>query len=69
MLATQWAFRGFKAAHHPEAWNPNLTLIEEASAMQEGDLSLFPPLVRLRGRMAAHVPVIARKARILCYRF
>jgi O-methyltransferase involved in polyketide biosynthesis len=69
MLATQWDFRGFKDAHHPEAWNPNLTLIEEASAMQEADLSLFPPLVRLRGRMAAHFPVIERKARILCYRF
>jgi hypothetical protein len=50
MLATQWAFRGFKDAHHPEAWNPNLTLIEEASAMQEADLSLFPPLVRPDGR-------------------
>jgi hypothetical protein len=69
MLATQWDFRGFKDAHHPEAWNPNLTLIEEASAMQEADLSLFPPLVRLRGRMAAHFAVIERKARILCYRF
>ena len=69
MLSTQWDFRGFKDAHHPETWNPNLTLIEEASAMHEPDLALFPPLVRFRGRIAARLPVIARKARILCYRF
>src|SRR3954447_21017661 len=69
LVSTQWSFRGFKDAHHPETWNPNLRLIEEASAMHEPDVASFPPLLRLGGRMAARFPAIARKARILCYRF
>ncbi len=69
MLSTQWGFRGFKDAHHPETWNPDLSLIEEVTAMHEPDVALFPPLLRLRGRMATRFPAIARSARILCYRF
>ena len=64
-----WGFRGFKDGHHPETWNPDLRLIEEASAMHEPDAALFPPLLRLGSRMAARFPAIARKARILRYRF
>jgi O-methyltransferase involved in polyketide biosynthesis len=66
---SQWDFRGFKDAHHPETWNPDLRLTEEASVMHEPDVALFPPLLRLGSRMAARFPAIARKARILRYRF
>jgi O-methyltransferase involved in polyketide biosynthesis len=69
LVSTQWSFRGFNDAHHPETWNPKLRLIEEASLMHEPDVALFPPLLRLGGRTAARFPAIARKARILCYRF
>lgn len=69
LVSSQWNFRGFKDARHPETWNPDLRLVEEASAMHEPDLASFPPLLRLGGRIAGYVPAIARKARILCYRF
>ena len=69
LAASQWNFRGFKDAHHPETWTPQLSLVEEASLMHEPEVALFPPLLRLGGHMAARLPAIARKARILCYRF
>jgi O-methyltransferase involved in polyketide biosynthesis len=65
----QWGFPGFKDAHHPETWNPDLKLMEEASAMHEREVALFPPLLRFGSRMAVLFPAIARKARILRYRF
>jgi O-methyltransferase involved in polyketide biosynthesis len=68
-MYSQWANRGFKDAHHPETWNPDLRLVEEASAMHEPEAVLFPPLLRLGSRMATRIPAIARKARILQYRF
>ncbi len=69
LLADAWAFDGFKDARHPESWDPGLQLIEEASAMNEPDIALFPPFWRLAGQISAYVPAIARKARILCYRY
>ena len=66
---SQWDFPGFKDAHHPETWNPRLRLVEEASAMHEPDAALFPPLLRFGSRMSVLFPPIARKARILRYRF
>jgi O-methyltransferase involved in polyketide biosynthesis len=66
---SQWEFPGFKDAHHPETWNADLTLVEEASLMHEPDAALFPPSLRLASRMAVHFPAIARKARVLQYRF
>jgi O-methyltransferase involved in polyketide biosynthesis len=69
LLAAAWAFDGFKDPHHPESWNPNLQLIEEASAMHEPDLASFPPFWRLAARMSTHAPALARKARILRYNF
>lgn len=69
MLSSAWRFAGFKDPHHPETWNPSLRLSEEASALHEPDLALFPPFWRLAGRISTRVPAIARKARILCYQF
>jgi O-methyltransferase involved in polyketide biosynthesis len=66
---SQWGFRGFKDAHRPETWNPELRLVEEASVMYEPDAALFPPLLRFGSRMAVLFPAIARKARILRYQF
>jgi O-methyltransferase involved in polyketide biosynthesis len=64
-----WSFGGFSDAHHPQTWNPDLRLIEEASVLHEPDVALFPPLLRVGSRVAAHFPAIASKARILRYRF
>ena len=66
---TQWNFPGFKDARVPETWNRQLTLIEEASVMNQPESALFPPMLRLASRMATRVPAIARKARVLQYRF
>lgn len=66
---SQWNFPGFKDAHHPESWNRNLTLLEEASVMQRPESALFPAGLRMAGKLSHRVPAIARKARILQYRF
>ncbi|TPG32309.1 class I SAM-dependent methyltransferase [Mycolicibacterium hodleri] len=66
---TQWNFPGFKDARIPETWNTELTLIEEASVMNQSDSVLFPPMLRLASRMATRIPAIARKARVLQYGF
>jgi len=68
-MYSQWNFRGFKDAHHPETWNPDLRLVEEASVLHERDVALFPLLPRLGSRVAARLPPIARTARILRYQF
>ncbi|UXA15934.1 class I SAM-dependent methyltransferase [Mycobacterium sp. SMC-4] len=65
----QWDFAGFKDARHPQQWNPDLRLVEEASAMFEPEAALFPRGLRTASRLAKRVPAIARKARILSYRF
>jgi O-methyltransferase involved in polyketide biosynthesis len=69
MLSDEWKFDGFSDPHHPETWNPALRLREEASALHEPELAMFPPFWRLAGRVSTHVPAIARKARVLCYEF
>jgi O-methyltransferase involved in polyketide biosynthesis len=68
-LYSQWRFGGFKDAHHPETWNPNLKLVEEGSALHEPDVALFPPMLRFGSRIAARFPASARNTRILRYRF
>jgi O-methyltransferase involved in polyketide biosynthesis len=65
----QWDFPGFKDARHPESWNPDLKLTEEASVMHEPETAVFPPGLRLASRLAARIPAIARKGRVLQYRF
>jgi O-methyltransferase involved in polyketide biosynthesis len=69
LLSSTWEFDGFTDAHHPETWNPRLHLIEEASAMQEPDIAAFPPIWRLAAAASSRIPAIARKARVLSYRF
>jgi O-methyltransferase involved in polyketide biosynthesis len=55
---------GFADARQPEKWNPRLTMVEEASLTNAPEVELFPWHLRL----AAHVPALARKWRILRYR-
>lgn len=66
---TQWNFPGFADARLPETWNPALTLLDEASVMQRPEADAFPGGLRLAARLSHRVPAIARKARVLQYRF
>lgn len=66
---TQWEFAGFKDAHTPEMWDADLVLLEEASAMHRPEARQFPTGLRLASRLSRGIPAIARKARILQYRF
>jgi O-methyltransferase involved in polyketide biosynthesis len=66
---TQWNFPGFADARVPQRWDPALTLHEEASVMQRPEASSFPAGLRIAARLSHRVPSIARKARVLQYRF
>jgi O-methyltransferase involved in polyketide biosynthesis len=68
-VAAQWGYPGFQDAHHPESWSPSLRLVEETSLAGEPEVDLFPAWLRISTRVSAHVPAMARKARILRYRF
>jgi O-methyltransferase involved in polyketide biosynthesis len=64
-----WTNPGFADARRPEQWNPRLTLVEETSLSDAPEVELFPPHLRLVGRLTRHIPALARRARILRYRF
>ena len=66
---SQWNFPGFKDPRHPQSWNPKLRLLEARSVFLEPEAELFPPMLRFSARLARRVPSIARKARVLSYRF
>ena len=66
---SQWRFPGFKDARYPETWHLGLALIEEVSVMRQPEAQLFPAGLRLASRLSHRAPSIARKARILQYRF
>lgn len=68
-VAMQWGYPGFKDAHHPESWNPKLRLVEETSLAGQPEVDLFPAWLRVSTRISARIPAMARKARILRYRF
>ena len=56
---------GFADARQPENWNPKLTLVEETSLADAPEVALLPTHLRLGLR----IPAMARKWRILRYRF
>ena len=68
-VGSQWGYAGFKDAHHPETWNPRMTLIEEASLVHEPEVDLFPGRIRVASKLSGKSKAGARKARILRYRF
>ncbi|MBX7455170.1 class I SAM-dependent methyltransferase [Mycolicibacterium sp. 3033] len=64
----QWNFPGFADARRPQAWAA-LTLSQEQSVMQRPEAAAFPRGLRLAARLSHRIPAIARKARVLSYRF
>lgn len=68
-VGSQWGYPGFKDAHHPETWNPQLRLVEESSLAHEPEVDLFPPVLRIATRATGLGKASARKARVLRYRF
>jgi O-methyltransferase involved in polyketide biosynthesis len=68
-VGSQWGYAGFKDAHHPETWNPRMTLIEEASLAHAPEVDLFPGWIRLATKLSGKSKAGARKARILRYAF
>lgn len=68
-VGTQWGYAGFKDAHHPETWNPRLTLVEEPSLTHQPEVDLFPGWIRTATKLSGKSRLGARKARILRYAF
>ncbi|GAS93012.1 class I SAM-dependent methyltransferase [Mycolicibacterium brisbanense] len=68
-VGSQWGYLGFKDAHHPQNWNPRLTLVEEASLTHAAEVDLFPGWLRIATRLMGKTKATARKGRILRYRF
>jgi O-methyltransferase involved in polyketide biosynthesis len=68
-VGTQWGYAGFKDAHHPETWNSQMTLVEEASLTHQPEVDLFPGWIRLATKLMGRSRAGARKARILRYAF
>jgi O-methyltransferase involved in polyketide biosynthesis len=68
-VRSQWGYLGFKDAHHPETWNPRMTLVEEASLAHAPEVDLFPGWIRVPTRLMGKAKAGARKARILRYAF
>lgn len=68
-VGSQWGYLGFKDAHHPQNWNPRLTLAEEASLTHAAEVDLFPGWLRIATRLMGKTKATARKGRILRYRF
>jgi O-methyltransferase involved in polyketide biosynthesis len=68
-VGSQWGYAGFKDAHHPETWNPRMTLIEEASLAHAPEVDLFPGWIRVPTKLMGRSKAGARKARILRYAF
>lgn len=68
-VGSQWGYPGFKDAHYPESWNPELKLVEETSLAHQPEVDLFPGWVRPATKISGMSKAGARKARILRYRF
>lgn len=68
-VGSQFAYPGFKDAHHPEGWNPRLRLVEEASLTDAPEVDLFPGWVRVATKLSRRSKTARRKARILRYAF
>ena len=68
-VGSQWGYPGFKDAHHPETWNPRVSLVEEASLAHEPEVDLFPGWIRVATKLSGKSKSAARKARILRYAF
>ena len=68
-VGSQWGYAGFKDAHHPETWNPRMTLAEETSLAHAPEVDLFPGWIQVPTKLMGKSKSGARKARILRYAF
>jgi O-methyltransferase involved in polyketide biosynthesis len=68
-VGSQCCYAGFKDAHHPETWNPRMSLVEEASLAHTPEVDLFPAWIRVATKLMGRTKSGARKARILRYAF
>ncbi|HEX2808495.1 MAG TPA: hypothetical protein VHN80_20220, partial [Kineosporiaceae bacterium] len=68
-VATLKPYSGFNDPTQIERWEPRLHLVQEVSLARAPEVALFPPALRIATRLSAHSTTLARKARILRYRF
>ena len=68
-VGSQFGYPGFKDAHHPETWNPRMSLVEEASLTDAPEVDLFPGWIRVATKLSGMSKTGRRKARILRYAF
>jgi O-methyltransferase involved in polyketide biosynthesis len=68
-VGSQFGYPGFKDAHHPETWNPRMSLVEEASLTDAPEVDLFPGWIRVATKISGKSKTGRRKARILRYAF
>ncbi len=68
-VGSQFGYPGFKDAHHPETWNPRMSLVEEASLTDAPEVDLFPGWIRVATKLSGKSRTARRKARILRYAF
>ena len=68
-VGSQFGYPGFKDAHHPETWNPRMSLVEEASLTDAPEVDLFPGWIRVATKLSGKSKTARRKARILRYAF
>ncbi len=68
-VGSQFGYPGFKDAHHPETWNPRMSLVEEASLTDAPEVDLFPGWIRVATKISGKSKAGRRKARILRYAF
>lgn len=60
---------GFADARTPEKWNAELKLADEIRLADSAEVELFPAKLRMGVRLSRHVPALARKWRVLHFRF
>lgn len=69
MLGQVWANPGFIDPRTPQRWNPRLHLVEEACLAHAAEVESFPGMARTATKAAGRFTAVARKARVLRYRF
>lgn len=69
MLGRVWANPGFTDPLTPQRWNPRLRLVEQACLAHAAEVESFPGMARTMTRLAGRFKTIARRARVLRYRF
>lgn len=69
LLGQVWANPGFKDPRAPQRWNPRLRLVEQACLAHAEEIEAFPRMARAVTKVAGRFEAVARRARVLRYRF